>query len=760
MSKFQWRPISSAARYLVRGSESSARLLWHCAAPLAAVSMSSLAHAQVQQPPAGEPAQPAAAEGKSAQPVTKLDVVIVTANRRRELSREVPMPVSSISAEDLEKSGASTLIDYLATQPGVALKGSGGAGQGAVTIRGVSTGNEPSATVGVYIDDVAFGSNSALLNGADMALDMGLLDLNHVEVLRGPQGTLYGAGAIGGLIKYITNEPDTNTFGGKVGVGYVRTRDGQPGYTVNGVLNLPLKEDVAALRVAAFKQHAGGYVEATGSAGDKAVNRGDTTGARMALLLEPTNKLRLRLTATGQEIQREGSDFVDYDPNTGRPVRGPLLRNALKVREPNSSKIGLVSVDIEYDLGWAKINSITARQTTRTSKVQDLTDVYGPLLGDPSVQTVVLGSTVDHRKQSQEFRLSSLGDKKNAVDWLLGFYYENESGTYHQRVDSTLDTGVGPLLADAILPSTYKETAVYGNLTWNVNDKLSLTGGMRVARNKQTYSPSGDGLLVGGPMQSEGSSSETAKTYLLTARYALTPTSNAYFRAASGYRPGGPNENPSVAPFQHDTLWSYEVGYKADLLDKTLSTELSVFNIDWNQIQAPESVNGISAIFNHGRAKIKGAEASLRYRPSANWTFSTAMALIDGQALETIPDQVTAGSRLPNSPRFSANATLTHNFQWAGHTGHAGMGQRYVGDRRAGFEGSVSLPDYRLPAYSVTDFRFGMQFGAVALDVYLRNAFDRQGQNSASTSLVPLGGPVLVTPIQPRSLGFNLSMSF
>jgi len=741
MSKLQLHPISCAARHLV-----------------AAASIASLASAHAQtQPTVAEAA--AAPEGKIAQSPTQLETVTVTANRRRELSREVPMPVASISAADLEKSGASSLVDYLATVPGVALKGSGGAGQGAITIRGVSTGNEPSATVGTYIDDVSFGSNSAHLNGADMALDMGLLDLNHVEVLRGPQGTLYGAGAIGGLVKYVTNEPDTGTFGGKVGLGYMTTRSGRPGYTVSGVVNVPLKEDVAGLRLAAFRQHVGGYVDAVGPAGGRAINQGDTTGARAALQLEPTSKLRVRLTATGQEIKRDGADLVNYDPATGQPVLG-RLQQPLKAAEPNSSKIGLVSADLEYDLGWAKFNSITASQTTHMRKVQDLTDVYGPLLGDPSVQTVVLGSSVDQRKRSQELRLSSLGDKKNAVDWLIGFYYENEAGTYHQRADSFLNSGAGPLLADAILPSTYKETAVYGNLSWNFSDKLTFTGGMRVARNRQAYSPSGDGPLVGGPTQSEGSSSETAKTYLLTARYALTPTSNAYFRAASGYRPGGPNEVPTTPPFKHDSLWSYELGYKADLLDRTLSTEVSVYDIRWNQIQAFDSVNGISVIVNHGRAHIKGAEASLRYRPSANWTLGGALAVIDAHALETIEHQINAGARLPNSPRFSANATLTRNFEWAGRIGHVGVAHRYVGERQAGFEGSVSLPTYRLPAYSVTDFQAGMQFGAVALDVYMRNAFDRQGQSSASTSLVPLGGPVQVTPIQPRSVGVNVSTSF
>src|SRR6185436_338326 len=142
-------------------------------------------------------------------------------------------------------------------------------------------GSAGTATVGTYVDEVAYGSSTAFGGAAVAALDMSLLDLHHIELLRGPQGTLYGAGAMGGLLKYVTNEPDSSQFSGKVGVGARQSRGGALGHTEHAVLNVPLSQDVAALRVAAFNDHEGGYINAVGRAAGEHVNDGNTRGARV-----------------------------------------------------------------------------------------------------------------------------------------------------------------------------------------------------------------------------------------------------------------------------------------------------------------------------------------------------------------------------------------------------------------------------------------------------------------------------------------------
>ena len=531
--------MSDTSNFLGTSTMAAARLrrTWRSTMlSIAGGSMSLAVHAQTATVPAPAAAASSAAKagGPAAPPgsnTQQLEAVTISATRRREPVRDVPMQVDTLSAERLEQAGAKTLTDYLADQPGVDVKTTGGAGTGAINIRGVTTGDQTVSTVGVYIDDIAVGSSSAYVAGATLALDMSLLDLNHIELLRGPQGTLYGAGAMGGLLKYITNEPNTSQFSGKVSLGGSLTSGGAASSTESAVVNIPLKEDVAAVRVSVFRDHVGGYVDAVGPAAGPNINSGHTTGGRVSLLVEPIDRLTVRLTATDQDIKRNGDDYVDYDITTGQSANGGSTRK-LSVREPYSVGVWVLGADVEYDLGWARLNSITSTQRTKFFQRADYSDVYGPALG---LDTVVADLQANGRRTTQEFRLTSQAGGQ--FEWLAGLYYNRERGTNHQT-----DTGVtdGDLLY-ADFPSTYRERAIYGDLTWNATKRISLTGGVRVARNDQDYNVSADGVLVGGPASLTGSSAETSKTYLLTAKYALTSDSNIYTRAASGYRPGGPN---------------------------------------------------------------------------------------------------------------------------------------------------------------------------------------------------------------------------
>jgi outer membrane receptor protein involved in Fe transport len=695
-----------------------------------------------------------------------LSPVTITASRRREPAREVPIQVNVLPAQQLERSGAKSLSDYLADQPGVDVKTTGGAGLGSITVRGVSTGTQTIPTVSTYIDDVAFGSSSAYLLGTTTALDMALLDLNHVELLRGPQGTLYGASSMGGLLKYVTNEPDSSALTGKVSFGGSTTRQGKPGYTASGVVNVPLKEDVAALRVAVFRDHAGGYVDAVGPAAGRDINRGDTTGARVSLQIEPSSRSKIRLTATSQEIEREGVDYVDYDPATGKPVEGDLQRR-LSVREPYKVKIDVAAAEIEYDFGWARLNSITSGQRSHLTQRYDYSvyapfgPVFLPAPGTLDAVTLDLQSRVD--KVTQEFRLTSRAG--GTFEWLAGAFYTHEKGVNPQRLSTTIPGGAaGPDLLEANLPSKYVETAVYGDVTWNVTPRLALTGGVRVARNEQDYTQQNAGPLVGGtPDPITAHSAETADTYLATARYALDRTSNVYLRAASGYRPGGPNPivgGGASQTFEHDSLWSYEAGYKADLLDRALSIEAAVFEIDWKNIQQFSAVNGINIIANGGDAKVRGAELAATYRPDSAWRLNGSVAYTDAHLSGDSAGLAPSGARLPNTARLSATVGADYLFALAGSSAYVGFTHRHVGQRNAGFEGNSAFPNYILPSYSLTDLRAGVDFARFQVALYVRNAFDNRAQINAATDFVPLGGTVRVSPAPPRTIGLTVSATF
>ena len=698
---------------------------------------------------------PASAASATDDGVIQMNQVIVTATRRREPAREVPMQVDTLSTEKLEESGAKTLSDYLADEPGIDVKTTGGAGNNAINIRGVSTGDQTIATVSTYIDDVAVGSSNAFTNGGASALDMALLDLNHIEVLRGPQGTLYGAGAMGGLLKYVTNEPDTYEMSGQVSLGSSLTQGGATSYTESAIVNVPLKEDVAGLRVSAFHERAGGYVDAIGGAADQNVDSGSNKGARVSLLVEPSTRWKVRLTATGEDTRRDGSDYTDYDITSGQPLYGHGIHK-IDLPEPYSIRVGVAAADIEYDFGWALLNSISSAQTSRMIGQTDYSAIYGPLTG---FETVSFDNSYYLHKQTQEFRLTSKAAQE--FEWIAGLYYNHETGQNYQ-----LFTGetTGDLL-HAVLPSNYREEAAYGDVTWNVSSRFSLTGGMRVARNVQSFNQTGGGILLGGgPDESvPGGSAETSRTYLATGKYALTPTSNVYVRIASGYRPGGPNfAVPGSAPtFKHDTLWSYEAGYKADLLNKSLSIQAAVYDIDWSQIQQNTTAgHGLGIITNGGKAAIQGTELSATWRPTSPLTLVGAVAYNDARLTQDAPGLGANGAPLPNNARFSANLAANLAFDLGGHSAYVGISDHWVGNRDAGFTGNESLPQYRLPKYSLTDLKAGVDLQRFQLAVFVRNLFDKHAQLGAETALAALGGPNEVTEARPFTVGTTLTAKF
>ena len=718
------------------------------------------AHAQAQDGRAAPAAPGAASQAAGAD----RQVVTVTANRRREPARDVPVQVNSLSAESLEHSGAASLADYVGGLPGVDVKSTNGPGLGQVSIRGVTTGDQTIATVGIYVDEVAFGSSSAFAAGSTMALDMSLLDLNHIEVLRGPQGTLYGAGAMGGLLKYVTNEPDTSELSGKVTLGANAIHGGGVGNVESGVVNVPLKQGVAAMRLALFHEHQGGYVDAVGPAAGRHIDAGDTRGGRFSLLVEPTSRLHLRLTAVDQTIERQGSDIVDYDIATGKPTEGDLKRQ-LSIREPYLVNIGLVSADIEYDMGWARLNSVTSAQQEKSRNRLDAAFYDGPLTG--AVGAPVTESRLDSspgvRKHTQEFRLTSA---PGALEWLGGLYFDSEVGRNSQLLAATLvsDASQIDVVTDS-QPSTYKELAAYGDVTWNVAADWSLTGGVRVARNRQAYR-----VVTNGDVEA-GGSAETSKTWLATVRYALTPTSNVYLRAASGYRPGGPNPpaldaggNPipgAPKSFKSDSLWSYELGYKGDLLDKRLSVEGALYDVEWQHIQQPIAIGSGTVIGNAGRARVTGAELFTRYHVTSAWTLDASLSAIDAKLTEDAPALGPSGSRLPNSARFSGSVGATDNFALAARPAYAGVSLRYVGERNAGFDSPASSqPNFRMPGYTLTDLQGGVTLGRCELGLYVRNLFDKRAILGADAALVAFGSPLHAAVTQPRTIGATLSTSF
>lgn len=717
-------------------------------------------------------ALPCAAQAQQSSTVeANAQTVTVTATLRREPIRDVPLAVSRIDTEALEASGAKDLKDYVMTQPGLNLS-IGGRGNSIVTMRGVATSGQSSATVGFYVDDVPVGSSHAFGDGVS-AFDQQLLDLSTIEVLRGPQGTLYGASSLGGLLKYVTTEPDTRTMAGSAGIQLASISGGGTSYTLSGVLNAPLSANVAGLRVSAFHNQDGGYVDTKGPVGAKDANKGDGTGARVALLVKPTKSLGLRISAQTQTVKSDNRSYVTYDFAKQSPAAGELDRLDLRVREPQSTRNELLSVTAEYDLGWARVSSITGKQKSKVDSTGDFSIIYSIFV--PTITTAYSNIRPVTDKTTQEFRIVS--QTKGAFDWLAGVFYAKEKSELGQDIFQATaaqpNYNSNPLLygPNAGFFANYEETAVYATGTFNASPALAFTLGARASKNKLDVVQRDFGLFTTNST-SGGKSDESPNTWLLAARYKLDPTASVYARAATGYRPGGPNLSvlsvggiPTSSPptYKSDSLRSVEAGYKSAFGGKLGTVEASVYQIDWNDIQVIGFQAGGNFRTNAGTARVRGVDFTTTLRPTDGLTLVLTATSLDAKLTEASPigaQTAKAGSRLPYSARVTANASARYDFQALGRPAFAALAVSHVGDRDTQFEGITSARNFKLPAFTQVDLNGGVEFGSIKLGAFVRNLTDERGLLNMDTSQVNFGGPAWASLTRPRTFGVTLGATF
>jgi iron complex outermembrane receptor protein len=699
------------------------------------------------------------------QPVAAtLGEVVVMAQKREERLIDVPQSVTVLPADHLARTGATQFRDFANTVPGLSFETSG-AGFTQVTLRGVTSGLAISPTVGIYVDEVPFGSSSAFSQSAQFTLDVGLFDLDHVEVLRGPQGTLYGASTMGGLIKYVTARPDAGQFRVHARGGTSATHDG--GVNADGAvaINAPLVPDKVAFRASGFYAHDGGYIDNL-TLGEKDANRSGVYGGRADLLFTPTRRLSIRLSGFLQDISRDGEATADYT-FAGVPVTGSLSVQR-PLSEPFHQRFRLGSGTVTYDLRSATFASISSYQTVRSKLVWDLSPAYVPLLQtflSRSYSAVGAAENETTDKFTQEIRLASTGTKP--LEWLIGGFYTHETSGNEQAFvlrDSGGQQAPNDLFTFSS-PSRYEEYAAFGDLTYRLTSRLDVTGGIRYAHNRQRFEQLASGVFgVSTPLARSG---EDVFTYLANARYHIADNATGYLRFATGYRPGGPNfvvidgstGLPAGPPtFEADRLRSYEVGLKAETPDRRLEIDVAGYHIDWSNIQIAVVRGGFGAIANApGGASVDGAELSLAARPTPGLALAGTLAYQDAHMKEADADLgASKGQRLPDVPRFTASLNADYELLAGNWKPTVGAALRYVGDRLASWDNSVSRPQYQLPHYTTVDLRTGATFGAVSMQLYVRNLFDERGQLSAYT-WQGLPRPAI---LQPRTFGLTASTAF
>jgi iron complex outermembrane receptor protein len=717
----------------------------------------------------------------AAEATPEVQQVMVTAQKRAQTTIDVAQSLSVITGETLEREQATTFADYLKLVPSLQLVQST-PGEGRLVLRGLDTGGVAS-TVAVYIDETPFGSSSGLVNGAVLAGDFDTFDMARVEVLRGPQGALYGASSLGGLLKFVTNAPDTSGFQMRARAGAASVDGGGVSYRSNLMVNAPIS-DTLAFRASGSYTREPGFIDSIGTAGSdhaEDINKSRNYGGRASLLYTPSKDLSVRVSAVAQNIEVDASSAVESDPVTLETLYGRQTQSQF-VPQSHNVNYRVYNATVNWNMGWASLTSSTSsstqKQTFRDDVTYNLSGLVEGAFGTPN--ELYLGQNTNLKKFTQELRLSS--NQSGMFDWLAGLYYTNEDGLVKQRyvaVEPGTLTPITslPLLADVSLDSKYKEYAAFANTTVHFGPQYDLDIGARYSHNRQDAVQGNDGALVGGAATNYANSSEHVFTYALAPKFKIDDRNSLYARAAKGFRPGGPNVLPPNPPagtpatYQSDTVMSYEVGYKSLSKDGKLSFDVSAFHIKWKDIQLLAVVNGFGVNTNGVGATSNGVELSATLRPvqglrlSANGSYNKAT--LDGSTSPIVGG--VEGDRLPFSPKLTVS--LMADYRWSlGETtpAFAGLSVRHLGKQFGSFD-----PDYRttyghhreIDAYQVVDAHFGVELGSWTLETYAKNIGNSKGKISTSAqtangmNIYP-GGAISTGVIAPRTLGVMLTKEY
>ena len=731
------------------------------------------------------------------------DVIIVTATKREEAILDIPQSVTVVGGDTLERQHATTFQDYLSQIPGLSME-QDNPGESRLVLRGVNTGGV-SSTVAVYVDETPFGSSTGLVNGAVLAGDFDTFDIDRVEVLRGPQGTLYGASSLGGVLKFVTTAPKLGTFAARGRAGIEFVDGGGTGYNFSGMANAPLG-DIAAVRGSGFFRKNAGWINAQGadanflgipSLDGENINESKVWGGRGSVLVKPTEELSIRLTAIGQHIESDAPNQVEVDPEDFEPIDGKF-RQTVFFEQPNEMDYRLYSGVVDYDFGWASLVSATSFGKSDQKFSLDavpilgttLNFLFGPLNpGGPfaglKMTDNIIGPFQNQKteltKFTQEVRLAS--PSNDTFEWMVGGYYTHEEGLIDQFIGAVNYANGQPLgipllddLAELTLESDYKEIAGFANVTWHVTDRFDISGGGRFAKNDQsaTQASSGNPFVVGPPAEFTTDSDESVFTYSVSPRFELSDNTAIYARISKGYRPGGPNVLPSTAgadvprTFDSDSLTSYEAGLKHDL-GRRLSLDISAYHLKWKDIQLITLIDNFNVNINGGTAVSNGIEGSLLLRPMTGLQLGVNAAWIDAHLTSDTTPEVGGqdGDDLPWVPKLSF--ALNADYEWKLSdtvTAFVGGTLAYTGKQRDNFVLFGASPQRRIPDYAIIDLRAGVEFDRFTVDAYVKNLTNTEGVGSLAELTDQIGGNILpqqairASLTRPRTIGLSLTAGF
>jgi iron complex outermembrane recepter protein len=803
-----------------------------------AISAANVAYAQTsqeaQQPAKAATEQPAkaateqptkAANEKSAKAET-LDRIVVTATKRESSLRDVPFSINAQSEEDIRKSGAVTLEDLSRNVAGLAIQNLG-PGQSQVSIRGVSSGqivrDQPGVKeqVGVYLDETAISMSL-------FTPDIDLFDLKRVETLRGPQGTLFGSGNIGGTIRYITNEAKIGVSEGTVEANVNKISDGGAGGGMKAAVNIPIN-DAAAMRVVGYYTQFGGWIDALGPGGGKDVNQGERKGGRLSFTLRPSRDVTItprilyqEVTADGFNRQEKFNLYANPFTTTVAPVTLQDRQQYLLLREKFEDKTTIADATVKVGFGSFDLTSVTTYTDRSILVSRDASALTGSVsldLGFPSAGVLLpsrLNDTTDFKGFTQELRLSSAG--KGPLQWLVGAFFADTDRKYAQRLptpgydgftNATLGAGTSAGAANgfgpdspynADLPYNLKQTAIFGEVSYELSNSLTATAGGRFYDYKEERTFKSGGLFSDGNNNFDKTKSDGFNPrFLLAYKASDSVTFNA--QASKGFRLGGVNDPLNVPlctaqdraifggyqRFSDESLWNYEVGVK--MQQRGFSFNAAAFYTQMKDLQITLDAGSCSSrvVFNVPKAHSSGIELEMTARPTDSLEFSLSGAAVNAEFDSTVRDGTGAvlggireGNRLPSVPKLSVTASFTYNFSLAGRESYFTASAQHVGSRftqpsdqennprtfrhNLPFQGApasaATTLNLELPSYNQVNLSTGMDFErGLSASLYVNNVTDEKALLSFDRER---GGRARLgfATNQPRTFGVTIRKTF
>jgi len=708
-----------------------------------------------------------------------LEEIVVTAQRRVERLQDVPEAITALSGDalnalhwqgtaDLSKEVPSLSFDVL------------GPGESTLALRGLGTSYGLAPAVSFYINETALDIRT---DGYAGAPDIDFFDVDRIEVLRGPQGTLYGASSMGGAVRILTAQPDPRTFALNSEAGGSSMDGGGAGYFVKGAVNLPLAGDTAVRVVGAY-EHVPGYINrvapgnyATPVPDDpvtaRRVNDADIKSGRILGLWGPTEGLTVKPSFMFSEVDAaSNSDLFTNLPNDSI---------AAYTATPQRSRLEVGNLELDDDLGAATFMSSTSVLSRDTETLNDFTLFFAdlaPIFGVPyPPNTPATDYDTSHNAGFiEELRLTSPSEHR--LRWVAGAYFsrfrQHSTESTHSAAFAAALGEPGANLYSFDQSVIDQQAALFADLTYRLLPRLELTAGARYYELRDSLMNVQSGALAA-PNQPlvHARADGTSPRVVLT--YHPFDGSTLYASASRGYRPGGPNVGlpanagctlgKAYSPlYQPDSVWNYELGAKTELLDRRLTVDLAGYRIDWKGVQQAVTDPGCGSLFvaNVGDARSTGAELELTFKPLEGLVLAASGSYLRAEFKSIAgPFQgaaaVSAGDPIPDVPRSKLNVSVEYSRPITALTGYIGLDGSHLSSVPAGFTYRATRPEY-----GSLDGHLGFRNTRYDLSLYGHNLTNTRGVlellEGASYSYENVFRTEIITP--PRTVGIDFKVHY